>query len=73
MDGTGIRETLKIHRLSQEWLIARLAERGIVTNRHELSNVLSVRRKGPKADAILAQSAEIVDEYTTLLERVIQD
>lgn len=48
-----IRERLKKHKLSYVWLIGQLALRGIVTDKTEMSSVISGTRNGTKADAII--------------------
>lgn len=51
-----IRERLKKHKLSYVWLIGQLALRGIVTDKTEMSSVISGTRNGTKADAIIELS-----------------
>ena len=52
-----IRERLKKHKLSYVWLI------GIVTDKTEMSSVISGTRNGTKADAIIELSIDILDKY----------
>jgi hypothetical protein len=54
-----IRERLKKHKLSYVWLIGQLALRGIVTDKTEMSSVISGTRNGTKADAIIELSIMI--------------
>lgn len=58
-----IRERLKKHKLSYVWLIDQLALRGIVTDKTEMSSVISGTRNGTKADAIIELSMDILDKY----------
>ena len=58
-----IREGLKKHKLSYVWLIGQLALRGIVTDKTEMSSVISGTRNGTKADAIIELSIDILDKY----------
>lgn len=54
-----IRERLKKHKLSYVWLIGQLALRGIVTDKTEMSSVISGTRNGTKADAIIELSIDM--------------
>lgn len=56
-----IRERLKKHKLSYVWLIGQLALRGIVTDKTEMSSVISGTRNGTKADAII-ELAEVENQ-----------
>lgn len=58
-----IRERLKKYKLSYVWLIGQLALRGIVTDKTEMSSVISGTRNGTKADAIIELSIDILDKY----------
>lgn len=58
-----IRKRLKKHKLSYVWLIGQLALRGIVTDKTEMSSVISGTRNGTKADAIIELSIDILDKY----------
>ena len=58
-----IRERLKKNKLSYVWLIGQLALRGIVTDKTEMSSVISGTRNGTKADAIIELSMDILDKY----------
>lgn len=49
--------------LTQAWLINRLEERGIYTDKAELSSALAGTRKGAKVDKILSTAFEILKEY----------
>ena len=48
-----IRERLRKHSLSYVWLISQLRMRGIVTDKTEMSSVISGVRNGAKADSII--------------------
>ena len=60
-----IRDRLKKHRLSFVWLIYQLEQKGVVTDKTEVSSIFAGTRKGAKADLIIQASAEILDEYET--------
>lgn len=47
-----IRERLRKHSLSYVWLISQLRMRGIVTDKTEMSSVISGVRNGAKADSM---------------------
>ena len=58
--GRRIRKLLFDLDLTQVWLINELRERGISTDKTEMSSVLSGTRKGDKAERILENSLEIL-------------
>lgn len=58
-----IRMRLKSHRLSFVWLIFQLGQRGIATDKTEVSSVFAGSRKGEKADSIIQESIKILDDY----------
>lgn len=67
-----IRARIKQYNLSYVWLIGQLALRGIVTDKTEMSSVISGTRRGAKADAIIEHSLDILDNYesgSVLVER----
>lgn len=64
-----IRVLLLENSLSQVWLISRLEERGVITDKSELSSALSGSRKGKKVDIILKNSLDILDDYTAKMKR----
>ena len=64
-----IRVALLTNSLSQVWLINRLEERGISTDKAELSSALSGTRKGAKIDNIIKTSREILDEYESKMKK----
>lgn len=61
-DAMYIRTVLFDNRLPQKWLISKLEQNGISTDKTELSSVLAERRKGPKAKRILAVSWQILND-----------
>lgn len=58
-----IRIMLLNNNLSQVWLINQLADRGIVTDKAELSSALSGSRTGAKIDKIISASLQILNDY----------
>lgn len=58
--GCAIKANLCLRGETQKWLIGQLHEKGIVTDKYELSKVLSGTCKGPKARMILTVSQEIL-------------
>lgn len=64
-----IRVLLLENSLSQVWLINRLEERGIQTDKSELSSALSGSRKGKKVNTIIQASLEILDDYTAKMKK----
>ena len=58
-----IRDRLKHNKLTCVWLIQQLRERGIITEKTELSSVLAGTRNGAKVDAIIKTAQYILDEY----------
>lgn len=61
--GHKIRVLLVENGLTQVWLIGRLRELGIITDKTEMSSVLSGTRHGSKADLMLKTAFEILNEY----------
>lgn len=64
-----IRVLLLENSLSQVWLMNRLEEKGILTDKSELSSALSGSRKGGKIDKIISASNEILDEYVAKMKK----
>lgn len=62
-EGRRIRVSLAEISKTQVWLINKLRERGITTDKTEMSSVLSGTRHGNKADLMLKTSTEILKEY----------
>ena len=62
-EGRKIRVALAECGLTQVWLIGKLRNRGIITDKTEMSSVLSGTRHGFKADRMLETSVEILNEY----------
>ena len=58
-----IRLMLYRNTLTNTWLVNRLEERGIITEKTEMSSVLRGVRKGAKAEIIIKTSLEILDDY----------
>lgn len=50
--------------LSYTWLIRRLSDEGLLTDKFEMSATLSGTRRGGKADEILRKSLDILNEYS---------
>lgn len=62
-EGHKIRVRLTKYCLTQVWLIGKLRSRGIITDKSELSSVLSGTRHGYKADVMLKTVTDILDDY----------
>lgn len=60
-----IRIMLLDNSLTQVWLINRLEDKGIITDKAELSSVLSGARKGKKVEKIINSSLQILNEYVS--------
>lgn len=58
-----IRLMLYRNTLTNAWLVNRLEERGIITEKTEMSSILRGVRKGAKAESIINTSLEILEEY----------
>jgi hypothetical protein len=58
-----IRMMLYRNTLTNAWLVNRLEEKGINTEKTEMSSVLRGVRKGAKAESIIKASIEILDFY----------
>ncbi|MCI6363817.1 hypothetical protein [Intestinimonas butyriciproducens] len=58
-----IRERLKNNRLSFTWLIFQLDNKGIKTDKTEVSSIFAGTRKGAKADSIIQATISILDDY----------
>lgn len=58
-----VRTLLDRNTLTNVWLINRLEEHGICTEKTELSSVLRGVRKGAKAENIIKTSLEILEDY----------
>lgn len=58
-----IRLMLYRNTLTNAWLVNRLEERGVITEKTEISSVLRGVRKGAKAESIIKTSLEILDDY----------
>ena len=58
-----IRLMLYRNTLTNAWLVNRLEEKGINTEKTEMSSVLRGVRKGAKAESIIKASEEILNYY----------
>ena len=58
-----IRLMLYRNTLTNAWLVNRLEERGVITEKTEMSSVLRGVRKGAKAESIIKTSLEILEDY----------
>ena len=58
-----IRERLKKHRLSFVLLIFQLRQKGVITDKTEVSSVFAGTRTGAKADAIVQTTKYILADY----------
>lgn len=58
-----IRLMLYRNTLTNAWLVNRLEERGVITEKTEMSSVLRGVRKGAKVETIIKTSLEILDDY----------
>ncbi len=63
-----IRVLLFENSLSQVWLINRLEEKGICTDKTELSSALSGTRRGEKITKIIKTSLEILNDYVSKMK-----
>ena len=62
-----IRMMLYRNTLTNAWLVNRLEEKGINTEKTEMSSVLRGVRKGAKAESIINTSIEILENYENLM------
>lgn len=63
-----IRDKVFRFTLTYTWLIHRLSDEGLLTDKFEMSATLSGTRIGPKADEILCRSLDILNEYEKKIE-----
>lgn len=63
MERTKIRRLLAENNLTSVWLINQLAQRGITVDKCSFSNILAGTRTGPKADAVISASLDILAAY----------
>lgn len=63
-----IRLMLYRNTLTNAWLVNRLEEKGVITEKTELSSVLRGVRKGAKAETIIKTSLEILENYEEKME-----
>lgn len=58
-----IRDKLREYNLSQVWLIRQLQRANFVTDKSEMSSILSGSRNGAKVETMLSLSRSIISEY----------
>lgn len=58
-----VRLMLYRNTLTNAWLVNRLEERGVITEKTEMSSVLRGVRKGAKAETIIKTSLDILSNY----------
>lgn len=58
-----IKEMVSRFTLTYTWLIRRLSDEGLLTDKFEMSATLAGTRRGEKADEILCRSLDILTEY----------
>ncbi len=58
-----IKEKLRANSLTSVWLINRLAEHEVFTDKTEMSAILTGIRRGPKVDAVVSTSLDILELY----------
>lgn len=58
-----IRLMLYRNTLTNVWLVNRLEERGVITEKTEMSSVLRGVRRGAKAETIIKNSLDILSDY----------
>lgn len=63
-----IRLMLYRNTLTNAWLVNRLEEKGVNTEKTEMSSVLRGVRKGAKAETIIKASLEILENYEEKME-----
>lgn len=63
-----IRLMLYRNTLTNAWLVNRLEEKGVNTEKTEMSSVLRGVRKGAKAEMIIKTSLEILENYEEKME-----
>lgn len=63
-----IRLMLYRNTLTNTWLVNRLEEKGVNTEKTEMSSVLRGVRKGAKAETIIKTSLEILENYEEKME-----
>lgn len=62
-----IKRKLDENHLTQVWLISRLSDKGLNTDKAELSSVLSGVRRGAKVSALLSAADEILTRYERVM------
>lgn len=64
-----VKEMLDRNSLTQVWLINRLADVGINTDKAELSSALNGARKGAKVETVIAKACEILQAYESAMKQ----
>ena len=64
-----IRRKLESNNLTAVWLINRLADRGVMTDKTEFSSVINGARIGPKAKTIIDTSLAVLEQYETAMNQ----
>lgn len=62
-DRDELREKLARNHLSYVWLIDQLRRKNVVTDKTEMSSVVTGTRNGKKAETIISVSLDILDSY----------
>lgn len=62
-DRTFVRVKLAEYNLTQVWLRNELEKRGVITDKTEMCSVLKGNRRGDKAESIIKNSVEILEDY----------
>ncbi|MBQ8005236.1 MAG: hypothetical protein IJ303_02875 [Clostridia bacterium] len=66
-----IKEKLRANSLTSVWLINRLAEHEVFTDKTEMSAILTGIRRGPKVDEVVSTSLDILELYERTFVRAI--
>ena len=69
---TIIRRKLEDNHLTRVWLINKLAEAGVMTDRSEFSAILNGARSGKKPDAVISTSLSILERYEKGMTGVVE-
>ena len=65
-----IRRKLEKNNLTAVWIINRLADAGVNTDKTEFSSVINGTRVGPKAKTIITTSLSILEVYEKAMNQV---
>ncbi len=58
-----IKDKIAANRLTQVWLIKQLGDRGLTSDKYELSSILAGTRNGAKCEEIIRRSLDILCDY----------